>query len=213
MRAVYTVIRLLSVPVLLAAAGGFWYMARPATVHQQVEVLDPARVVVVRTEGGHLQVSELRKPEEFAWQTSWSCALVDCSRLPKTKSTITATAVYVYRLPLAAEWRLELKTDHYLLSVPTLELQTPVALDTVGLAFKTETTILAPSAAPNRELLLQKLGPELAQRGSRSDYLRLQQSAAEATVREFAHKWMQRDNQRIDKPLRVVFQGSSAVSL
>lgn len=213
MRAVPSAARLLSALVLLAAAGGAWYGLRPATVQQSVEVLDPARVVVVRTEGGYLQVSELRKPEEFAWQTSWSCPLVDCSALPKTKSTITATAVYVYRLPLAAEWRLEPKADHYLLTVPSLELQTPVALDTAGLKLNTEQSILSPSAAPNRELLLQKLGPELAKRGSRPDYLRMQQSAAEATVREFAHKWMQRDKQKIDKPLKVVFQGLSAASL
>lgn len=210
MRAIPSAIRLLSVPVLLAAAGGLWYMVRPAIVQQSVEILDPARVVVVRTEGGHLQVSELRKPEEFAWQTSWSCRLVDCSALLKTKSTITATAVYVYRLPLAAEWRLEPKADHYLLTVPALELQTPVALDTAGLKFRTEKSILSPSAAPNRELLLQRLGPELAQRGSRPDYLLMQQPAAEATVREFAHKWMQRDNQKIDKPLKVIFHGLGA---
>jgi hypothetical protein len=105
---------------------------------------------------------------------------------------------------------LEPKADNYLLTVPALELQTPVALDTTGLKFRTEKQILSPSAAPNRELLLQKLGPKLAQRGSRPDYLRMQQPASEATVREFAHKWMQRDNRRIDKPLNVVFHGLGA---
>jgi hypothetical protein len=199
--------RLPAVLALAFAAGAAYWLWAPGTPERRVRMLDPAQVVVIRTEGGHLQVSEMRKPEVFGWQTGWRCPLVDCSQLPKTTSSVQVTASYVYRVPLAAEWRLDPKGDHYALTVPPVELQTPVGIDTADLRFTTvENSLFSPATAPHREVLLRQLGPELAQRGARPEYLAMQQPAAEATVREFAHKWMQRDGRKIDRPIRVNFK-------
>lgn len=168
--------------------------------------VEPPKPIVLRTPGGHLQVSGLRNIEEFGWQTSWTCPVIDCSRLPKTTSRVRFTAVYTYRIALAPEWRLEPTTGGYTLTVPPIELQTPVGIDTSDLKMSTQDSVFSPAAAPNRELLLQKLGSELAARGSSSLYLRAQSKAAEATVREFANKWMQADGRKLDRPLTVVIK-------
>jgi hypothetical protein len=179
-----------------------------STTQTRVEVLDPAKVELIRTPGGFLQVTELRKVEEFAWQTGWACPVLDCSKLPKTISKIRLKAHYVYRIPLAGQWRLQPEGQHYLLSVPPLQLQQPVAFDTTSIEMvTTESSILSPPVAPNRDKLLRQLGPELAQRGAGAAYTDAQQLDAERTVREFAQKWMLEQGRKIERPIHIKFNG------
>ncbi len=174
----------------------------------KVQILDPARLELIRTPGGFLQVTEMRKVEELAWQTGWACPVLDCSRLPKTISRIRVKAHYVYRIPLAAHWRLEPHEQHYTLTVPPLQLQVPVAFDTASIEIiTTESSILSPSVAPNRETALRHLGPELAQRGGGSAYLYAQQLEAERTVREFAQRWILEQGKKIVRPIHIKFDG------
>lgn len=202
-------IRTLATVTLVAlAVGGAWHqLARiGSTTEQKLDILDPARVQLIRTPGGFLQVGELAKVEEFGWQTAWDCPVLDCSQLPKTVSRVRARAHYVYRIPLAAEWRLQPEGDHYKLSVPPLQLQRPVAFDTDSMEIlTTEQSVFSPAAAPNREKTLRHLGPELASRGATPAYRDAQQAAAEQTVREFARKWMLEQGGRVERPIRVVF--------
>ncbi|MBL0420598.1 hypothetical protein JI739_09610 [Ramlibacter sp. AW1] len=198
--------------VALAVLGAGWRLqdiGRPSG--QQVQQLDPARIELIRTPGGFLQVSEMDKVEEFGWKTSWSCPVLDCGKLPHTISRVRVKARYVYGVPLAAEWRLEPRGDHYRLKVPPLQLQQgPVAFDTRGMEIATtEKSVFSPAAAPNREQALRHLGPELARRGSSAPYLEAQQRQAEQTIVEFARKWMleQGRGQAADRPIRVVFDG------
>lgn len=203
--------RLLVAGVVAAAvASGLWWRSvrQGPAGEQRVDVLDPARIQVIRTPGGFLQVSELRKVEEFAWQSSWECPIVDCSVLPKTTSRVRVQAHYSYRIPLAAEWRLEPDGSQYRLIVPPVRLQEPVAFDTTTMELvTTEKSVLSPAVGPNRERVLRHLGPELAQRGASLPYLDAQHRFAEQTVREFARKWMLEQGKKIDRPIRVVFNG------
>lgn len=179
-----------------------------STTDTRVEILDPAKIELIRTPGGFLQVSELRRVEEFAWQTGWDCPFLDCSKLPKTISKIRVKAHYVYRIPLAAQWRLEPAQQHYKLAVPPLQLQTPVAFDTTTIEIvTTESSILSPAVAPNRDKVLRHLGPELAQRGMGPAYMDAQQRAAEQTVRDFARKWMLEQGKKIERPIQIQFNG------
>jgi hypothetical protein len=175
---------------------------------QKQEVLDPARIELIRTPGGFLQVGSLAKVEEFGWRTSWECPLVDCSQLPRTVSRIRVKAHYVYRIPLAAQWRLVPEGDHYRLTVPPVQLQRPVAFDTGSLEIvTTEQSVFSPAAAPNRENTVRHLGPELAQRGASDAYLDAQRADAEQTVREFARKWMLEQGKNSNRRIEVVFNG------
>ena len=172
----------------------------------KLEMLDPAKVEFIRTPGGFLQVTEMRKVEEFAWQTGWDCPILDCSKLPKTISKIRVKVHYVYRIPLAAQWRLEPEKQHYRLAVPPLQLQVPVAFDTASIEIvTTESSLFSPSIAPNRDKALRHLGPELAQRGAGLAYTGAQQMEAERTVREFAHKWILEQGKKTERPIHVVF--------
>lgn len=195
--------------VALAAGLGLWYqLGKFGTTERVVASLDPAQVEFIRTPGGFLQVGEMRKVEEFGWQTAWECPFVDCGRLPRTISRIRVKAQYVYRIPLAAQWRLDPEGDHYRLTVPPLQLQRPVAFDTSSMEIvTTEQSVFSPGAAPNRENAVRHLGPELAQRGASPAYMDAQQKTAERTVREFARKWMLEQGKKGERPITVVFDG------
>jgi hypothetical protein len=191
---------------LVIAAAAWQRFGRPGS-QERVELLDPARVQMIRTPGGLLEVSAMEKTEEFGWRTSWDCPLVDCSGLPKTVSRVRVKAHYVYQIPLAAEWRMELQGDQYQLKVPALQLRRPVAFDTATMQIETQAGVFSPAAAPNRENAIRHIGPELAQRGAGDAYLNAQREAAEKTVREFAQKWMMEQGRKPARPITVTFTG------
>lgn len=202
-----------SVLAVLAATflgAGAWrqYLDVVAAREHGVPRLDPAQVVVVRTPGGMLELARLERTEEFAWQSAYTCRIVDCSVFTRpTTSTARVKAHYVWRVPLADEWRLERRGDHYALELPPPQLQEPVAFDTAGMEIRTEAGgLVSPSKLHNRERLLRELGPELARRGRQSHYLEAQRPAAQATAAEFARKWMVEQGGKADLPLRVTFR-------
>lgn len=189
--------------LLLAALAAF----SPAVREQARTVLDPDRIVLLRTPGGFLEVGAMEKVEEFGWSTRWTCPLIDCPQLlTPTISRIRVQAHYVYRVPLAPEWTLRRAGDRYRLTVPPPQLQEPVAFRTDTLELRTtERGWFSPPAAPNREAVLRHLGPELARRGAEPAYVEAQRRDAEATVREFARKWMLEQGKKADLPIEVVF--------
>ena len=191
---------------VLAAAVAAWWTRGPR--QEALAILDPARIVLLRTPGGFLEVGALEKVEEFGWSSRYTCPLVDCpDLLGPTISRIRVRAHFVYRVPLAAEWQLVRKGDHYLLTVPEPQLQVPVAFHTGDMQIQTtESSWLSPPAAPNREAVIRHLGPELARRGADPAYLQAQGANAEKTVQEFARKWMLEQGRRAALPIRVRFQ-------
>ena len=190
------------------AAFGWWSWG---SREQAVTGLDPTRVRIVRTPGGMLEVATLQKVEEFGWQVTHTCPLIDCGELlGKTTSEIKVTAHYTYRIPLEPQWTLRLAKDHYELAVPPLEAKTPVAFDTAGMQIRTERGgWLSPSAGPNREAVVRELGGELARRAQNPDYKRLAEQSAAATVAEFARKWMAEQMQPAQHPIRVTFKAAA----
>lgn len=174
---------------------------------QAVTLLDPARVRIVRTPGGLLEVATLKKVEEFGWQVAHQCPLIDCGELlGKTTSEIKVTAHYTYRIPLQETWTLRLNAGHYELVVPPMEAKVPVAFDTSGMQIRTEKGgWLSPAAGPNREAVVRQLGGELTRRAERADYKRVLQDQAAATVAEFAQRWMSEQMQPAQHPIKVTF--------
>lgn len=201
---------LLGAAALAAVVTAWMFVAPPR--EERVAVLDPARIVLVRTPGGFLEVGALEKVEEFGWSSRYTCPLIDCpALLTPTISRVRVRAHYVYRVPLAAEWKLVPQGDHYLLTVPEPQLQVPVAFHTGDLQIHTESGWLSPPAAANREAVIKHLGPELGRRGVDPAYLQAQRPAAEKTVQEFARKWMLEQGQKADKPVKVEFKALASV--
>ncbi|MDB5858665.1 MAG: hypothetical protein JWQ76_2354 [Ramlibacter sp.] len=203
------------VPLLIAAAALLSLLAALWFTHGSksgpVVILDPARIILLRTAGGFLEVGAMEKVEEFGWSSRYTCPLVDCpDLLTPTISRIRVRAHYVYRLPLADEWKLELAGDHYKLTVPQPQLQAPVGFHTNDFEIQTVTSgWFSPPAAANREAVIRHLGPELAQRGSQLPYLEAQRPNAEKTVQEFARKWMIEQGKKASLPIRVAFSAPS----
>ena len=197
---------------LLTAVVVAWFARGPRS--EAVAVLDPARIIVLRTPGGFLEVAALEKVEEFGWSSRYTCPVVDCpTLLTPTIARVRVRAHFAYRVPLAAEWKLTLQGDHYDLLVPEPQLQLPVAFHTDDMQVQTtETGWLSPPAGPNREAVVRHLGPELARRGTDAAYLQAQRPAAEKTVQEFARKWMLEQGSRTTLPIRVMFQPQAVAS-
>ncbi|MBU2410032.1 MAG: hypothetical protein KKC79_15455, partial [Gammaproteobacteria bacterium] len=194
------------VVVLVSVVIGAGVLVNPAwlrSVQQKIFALDPAQVVVLRTPGGFLEVSTLVKSEEFGWRSSYTCLWRDCGWLMGERvGRIRVPVHYTYRIPLAQNWTLRLEGDSYVLGVPAPQPLLPPGLDTAKAEFtSTQGGLLAPSAAANQANLLKNLGPELAQRAQRVDYLQQQMPAAEKTVKEFAEKWMK---EQLKSPARPV---------
>lgn len=200
-------IQWLLVAAVVAMAAAAWWTRGPR--EEALAVLDPARIVLLRTPGGFLEVGALEKAEEFGWSSRYTCPLVDCPQLlGPTISRIRVRAHFVYRIPLADEWKLVREGDHYLLTVPEPQLQVPVAFHTGDMQIQTtEKSWLSPAEAPNREAVIRHLGPELARRGADPAYLQAQRPNAEKTVQDFARKWMLEQNRQAALPIRVRFQG------
>lgn len=203
-------IRLLLAAVVLGAAAAAWFLH--GTREAAVAILDPARILLLRTPGGFLEVAALEKVEEFGWSSRYTCPLVDCPNLlTPTISRIRVRARFTYRVPLAAEWKLVRHGDHYLLTVPEPQLQLPVAFHTEDMQIRTiESGWLSPPAAPNREAVVRHLGPQLASRGADPAYLRALRPSAQRTVQEFARKWMLEQGGKAGLPIEVSFEPTAA---
>lgn len=198
---------MLAVVLLLAGATFAWLgpLRMPFGRSQQaVPALDPTQVLVLRTPGGHLEVSTLVKVEEFGWRSSYTCPWRDCDWLGHRLGTIRAPVHYTYRIPLAETWTLRPDGNGYVLSVPAPQPLLPPAVDLAKAEFRSEKGgLLAPDGAANQALLMRHLGPELERRAGRTEYLRAQAPMAEQTVREFAQKWMREQLGASATPLRV----------
>jgi hypothetical protein len=197
---------LLFTAVALLAWQGVQRAGRP--VQEAVTSLDPAQVVVLRTPGGFLEVATLVKNEEFGWRSSYTCLGQDCGPLLGQRvGRIRVPVHYTYRIPLADTWTLQLRGDHYELSVPAPQPLLPPAIDSGRAEITSESGgLLAPGVLANQQALLNNLGPELARRAQRVEYLRQQLPAAEQTVREFAERWMRQQVQGPRRPVRVAFR-------
>jgi hypothetical protein len=200
--------------VAIGAAGALLFMrGLPwGATEEQVRLLDPAQVVVLRTPGGFLEVATLVKTEEFRWRSSYTCLGQDCGALfgalvGERIGQIRVPVHYTYRIPLADTWTLKLDGEAYVLDVPAPKPALPPGIDTQKAEITSERGgLVAPPAAANQANLLKNLGPELAQRAQRIEYLNQQMPAAEKTVQEFAEKWMKAQSPGPARPVRVRFR-------
>ena len=200
--------------IAAAAAVAAWLVHRVGgfgTSETQVAMLDPARVIVLRTPGGLLEVATLRKTEEFGWQTTHTCPLLDCGKL--LGGTVTRVRVpvnYVYRVPLAATWELRPEGDHHVLEVPAVQPALPPGIDTAKLEMQTTSGWFSPDRELNVQSTLRQLGPELQRRATLPEYLKMQEASAAQTVAEFARKWLREQGQPAPAKIRVVFRSGGA---
>ena len=203
---------LLPVAAVLAAFIAYqlgWLSA--GTRQEQVTQLDPARVIVLRTPGGLLEVATLKRVEEFGWQTKYTCPLIDCGALlGATVTRLRAPVHYTYRIPLAESWELRPDGKEYVLVVPAVQPALPPAVETAKVELETQGSWTSPGREMNLQSTLRQLGPELERRATQPEYLKLQEPHAARTVAEFARKWLREQGKPAPQNLRVVFKSGGA---
>jgi hypothetical protein len=206
--------KLLVACIVVAAALVAWlagWLALPGVRQEQVKLLDPAQVIVLRTPGGMLEVATLQRVEEFGWQTTYTCPLVDCGKLlGATLTRVRVPVHYTYRIPLAATWELRPEGRGYVLYVPAVQPAIPPGMDTTKVEFETDGRWTSPDRASNVQSTLRQLGPELERRATQPHYLAMQEPQAARTVAEFARKWMREQGKAPLADLRVVFRSGGA---
>jgi hypothetical protein len=170
--------------------GGYMYGNYRTSQAMMSNYLVGDRYTIVRTVGGMLEVSTLKKQESFSWKTSWTCPANACQSLPASMSTVSGVANYTYRIALADHWVLEKKTPTtYVLKVPRLEVKTPVAVDLTTIRVHGSGGLFAP-AGPSQSAMQTYMQPMVNERGASPDYVALQKEVASKTVTEFAQKWL-----------------------
>ena len=205
--------RILWALALICGAIVLWFAARWAWQRDtSMTMLDPAQIILIRTPGGMLEVGKLIRTEEFGWSSRYNCPIIDCPDLFKpTISRVRVRAHYVYRIPLAAQWKLEPRGTHYALAVPEMEPQRPVSFETSTMEIATERQgWFSPPSAPNREAVVRHMGPELDRRSAQPQYLQATREQAAQTVQEFARKWMREQGLGKDLPIRVTIGSKPA---
>lgn len=188
-------------------AGGYLYGQHRTSLAMMDNYLVGDKYRIIRTSGGMLEVSTMKKQETFARKTSWECPGKLCESLPASITSVSGVASYTYRIPLADHWVLEKKSPlSYLLQVPRLEVKTPVAIDLASIQISNAGSLLSPSG-PSQSAMQTYMQPLVNERGQSSEYVALQKAAATKTVQEFAIKWLRDGDTRLPEgaTIEVVF--------
>lgn len=184
---------------------GYMYGSHRTSQSMMANYLIGDQYKVVRTPGGMLEVSSLKKPEAFAWKMAWTCPANLCASLPTGNSTISGVATYTYRVALADHWVLEKQSGsplRYVLKVPRLEVKSPVAIDLQTIRFQNGGSFFAPSG-PTQLAKLALMQPLVDARASSPDYMKVQSDAATKTIVEFARKWMREGDVKLPEDARI----------
>ena len=146
----------------LGAGLMFWY----DKTHRPVCPPCKADVVIMRTNGGLLEVATLRKVETFTSNWVYTVAGVVVGR---TTTQIDVPAYYTYRIKLAPEWRILRTGKVFTVITPPFEPSLPVGVDFGKMRkFDGGTWVLAQFNNPADLAKLEKsMSTELARRARR----------------------------------------------
>lgn len=180
---------LVGLTLLIAVAfAGFWYVSK-SQINDQGPVASNDIPVVVRTNGGLLEVATIHHRRAFDLTKAFT---ILGYQVPFCKETATYTvdAAITYRIRLAKRWVGDYTGGTLYLSVPPPEPSLPVAFDTSRLRATLDGCRLAPSLNTKDELL-RSISSKLATDAKQAGYMRLARGdEARATVEEFARKWL-----------------------
>ena len=168
--------------------------------------------LVMRTEGGQLEVARIEAQEQFQTQEDHTILGVPVGR---TVTRIRVPAHYRYQIELARTWRLHEREDAVLVIAPRIQPALPAAIDT-GRMEKEVSGLWSPfTGAAQLERLERSITRTLDAKAASAAYLELQREAARATVREFAAKWMLANAPPAAraKPIRVHFADEPIATL
>lgn len=182
---------------MLAGALGvaaLWFWLSSANQPTRPGVLTADVPVVIRTQGGLLEVAAVKATERFSRSDSrefWGLPL------GTTVSHIQAPAYYRYQIPLAKDWQAVLQGNQRLVvQAPALQPSLPVALDMAQLQSYTQNGWGRMNREENLAALQLSIGPELARRAVSGVYLEMAREPARKTIEEFVRQWVLQEKSR-----------------
>lgn len=180
----------------------------------QGEVHSAARdeILLMRTPGGLLEVSQIRATEVF--DTTFIHEVFGVA-IGQTVPRIRVPAVYRYQIELAREWRV-LRTDEaFTVVAPAVRPSLPVAVDLSRLEKEVSGTwgLLPFTEDKALERLERQISGKLASKALLPAYLQMQREEARKTVAEFVKKWLMTQTQwssSTQPRLQVLFEDEPA---
>lgn len=169
----------------------------------------PQEILVMRTNGGLLEVSTIRATEVFDRKFVYSVLGVPVGR---TVNRIRVPAYYRYRIALAPEWRVSRTGDSFTVVAPPVKPSLPVAVDLSRMEKEASGTWVLALFTSTRDLneLEKGITAQLARKAVSPAYLALQQEYARKTVEEFVAKWLRTQTQwRLERQPRLVVRFAS----
>lgn len=144
------------------------------------------RIEVFRIKGGALQVSTIRAPEYFSSSVGHTVLGVPVGA---TVAQISTPAPYTYYVNLAPEWKIAVKDNVFTVVAPAVKANA-VAIDTKGLRQQASGIWSALTGQAQLDALLKAITPQLERKALSPTYVQFQREAARASVKDFAEKWI-----------------------
>lgn len=144
-------------------------------------------MVVMRTQGGLLEVSTITAEERFDSTTSHTILGVPVG---KTVAQIRVPTVYRYHIPLAKDWTFRSTDETLVVVAPAVKPSLPVAIDT-GKLEGFSSGLWSPLTGNSELSALQKsITASLGAKAATRQLILLQRESARKTVSEFVQKWV-----------------------
>lgn len=207
----FSILNLLLALAVLAGLGWFSYVKLPLFSSSSVKttIIAPETPVVMRTEGGLLEVATVRVLERFKRSDTKDIIWID---LGTTVSEIQAEATYRFHIELKKEWPLVMRGKTCIVRAGELKPSLPVALNTATMEKNTTSGWARFNKMENLDALEKSLTPELETRVNSGRYHQLAMNAGRKTVAEFVKTWLIKEHQwRNDAQFKIVviFPGES----
>lgn len=197
---------LMVVVAALMAWAGWHYFPRTGS-RIETTVVAPEVPVVIRTEGGLLEVATVIAQERFTRSDTrqfWGI------HLGTTVSHIQAPVHYRYHIALAKEWHVVIRGKTCIVQAPAIKPSLPVAFDTSAMQMYTHNGWARLNKQDNLAALAQSITPELEKRALSAGYQQLVVEPARQTVREFVMQWLIKEQKWSREPgytVEVLFPG------
>ena len=183
-RALIAYVLVASLSAVLAVLGYRALFSKPDAVFSS-PLTD--EMLVMRTQGGMLEVSRIRAQEVFDGSFAHEFLFMD---LDPTVTRIRVPAVYSYRIPLAKEWKVLKVGDEFAVVAPQVEPSLPVAVNLQKIEKHASGTWSLFTGTESLDAAERAITKKLASKATSRAYILLQRDSARSTVAEFVRKWL-----------------------
>lgn len=175
--------------LLIAAVGtAFWMLTRhDSATTVETSVVAPELPVVMRTNGGLLEIATVRAFERFSRANTRQFWGID---LGSTVSDIQVTVVYRYHVEMAREWPIRISGKTAYVEAAEVQPSLPVAFDTGTMQKYSRSGWARFDKDENLEALERNMTAIMSERAGSASYRRLATEAGRKTVAEFVTIWL-----------------------